>query len=131
MARRPGTCADCGTERKHLHRHHLTPVSQGGEDGPVILICANCHEDRHGGDFHHNGLSQTPEANAKRADTMRERWQDPKYRRKQERVRKTTWTPERRAAHAEFMRNWFKDNPEKAAVRAARIAASRRGKKRA
>lgn len=45
-----GECERCGTQRPWLHRHHVKPKHQGGtdEDG-IALLCANCHEDEHGG----------------------------------------------------------------------------------
>jgi hypothetical protein len=87
-------CADCGTERPKLHRHHVVPRSQGGSDDQdnIILICANCHEDRHGGP-HGGTSSHTAEARAKLGDSMRRRWQNPEYRAKIA----ASWTPTRRA----------------------------------
>ena len=81
-------CDDCGVERWKLDRHHIIPKSQGGsnETPNVINICANCHQDRHGGpntDTLPWLLSQTPEAQAKRAATMRHHWTDPAFRTKQ------------------------------------------------
>jgi len=81
-------CADCGIERPSLHTHHIIPRSQGGTGEPsnLVVLCANCHEDRHGGSFgkYVNGLSlsHTPEAEKKKSETMRKLWSDPQYKAK-------------------------------------------------
>ena len=120
--RRQNVCHDCGLKRKWLHRHHLIPKSQGGSNdlGNIIEICANCHEDRHGGPFGGiiggNRLAHAPAAKAKRRSTMLALWRDPEYRERMvdahrravkhrdwkataEKI-KAHWTPEKRAAHA-------------------------------
>jgi DNA-binding CsgD family transcriptional regulator len=78
------TCAICGTERPWLHRHHLKPRSEGGTDADgIVRICANCHEDIHGGPcggLARGRLANTPEARAKKADALRRRWGDAEYR---------------------------------------------------
>ena len=115
-------CEKCGCPRNWLHRHHVIPKSQGGSDDPsnILRICANCHEDAHGGLFGGpiggNPTAHTPEAKAKRRATMRALWDDPEYRARQsaalaEGIRKrdnkalseklkAAWTPERKAAQA-------------------------------
>jgi hypothetical protein len=118
-----GNCSDCGVFRRWLHGHHLKPRIEGGQDADgKIRICANCHEDRHGGPF--GGIlrgrtSATPAARRKKSKTLRKLWQDPEYRRKtlagQEKARPNrdnqaigakiaaTWTPERRAAQSKLI----------------------------
>lgn len=46
-------CQICAVERRWLHRHHIIPKSHGGSNDPSNLteMCANCHEDEHGGPF--------------------------------------------------------------------------------
>src|SRR5579863_1768858 len=118
----PKICQKCGCGRRWLHRHHIVPKSKGGSDDAknILQICANCHEDEHGGMFGGplggNRTAHTPEAKAKRSATMRAKWKDPKYRSKHlaalkrglkkvdqsEKARKVraAWTPQRRAAQA-------------------------------
>jgi len=130
---RTNVCHDCGRSRPWLHFHHIVPKSQGGSDDPenLIEICANCHEDRHGGPY--GGLqggsrmAHTPEAIAKRRASLLRRWQDPEYRAKhvaamREGIKKrdnvalaeklrTIWTPEKRAAHGAHISGIRKANP--------------------
>lgn len=118
-------CAKCGIGRRWLHRHHIIPKSQGGsnDSSNILQLCANCHEDEHGGRFGGavggNRTAHTPQAEAKRSATMLELWKDPDFRArhlkglregqakvdqktKGERIR-AAWTPERRAAHAQHL----------------------------
>ena len=124
-----GFCADCKIHRKALHKHHLKPKSEGGTDADgIIYICANCHEDRHGGLLGGNirgRLAQSPEAQLKRSLSLKEYWSDPTNRAKQgERLKeswktrdrqkmsdemKRIWTPERRALHGEIVRQAQKE----------------------
>ena len=75
-----GKCKDCGTFRKSLHKHHLKPRSKGGTDKDgVVYICANCHEDRHGGTY----ANEVSEKSRKRhSRNLRKKWKDPKWRKK-------------------------------------------------
>jgi hypothetical protein len=49
------SCQNCGRQggkygNSELHAHHITPLSQGGENSPenLITLCSNCHSDLHG-----------------------------------------------------------------------------------
>lgn len=78
-------CSKCGIERDSIHRHHIVPRSRGGTDeaANIQLLCANCHEDIHGGSYGgpslHRAHSNTPEANAKRASSMRRAWAEGRF----------------------------------------------------
>jgi hypothetical protein len=78
-------CSECGIERTSIHRHHVIPRSQGGteERSNIRLLCANCHEDTHGGTYGgpelHRRHAHTPEANAKRAASMRRAWAEGRF----------------------------------------------------
>jgi len=123
MAIQSGNCQDCGVFRKHLHKHHLKFKTEGGTDADgVVMICANCHEDRHGGIIGgslRGRLSNSPEARAKRSASLKAWWSDPtnrarmsekrkamwrtRDRQKQSEVMKAIWTPEKRALHSEIV----------------------------
>ena len=131
-----GICEDCGIERWKLHRHHIKPKSQGGADeGPnVVRICANCHEDRHraGGDSEPWRLAHTPEANAKRAASMRLRWADPGYRERVMAARAAGYAdPEVQAKKGAAVRRAIAaKTPEERADWARRISATKTGRTR-
>jgi hypothetical protein len=120
-----GNCHDCGVFRKSLHKHHLKARTLGGNDADgVVYICANCHEDRHGGTFggHKEGLTNSPAAQKKRSKASKAMWRDPEVRHKILEARKLAiengrrdtaaisrkcaawWTPERRMAQAAKIR---------------------------
>lgn len=41
-------CVRCGSwDARQLEGHHLRPRSQGGADGPVAMLCMNCHAEVH------------------------------------------------------------------------------------
>lgn len=128
-------CENCGGERQVLHRHRLKPGVDGGryEDGNIVMLCSNCHEDTHEGPFGgtlKGRLSNSPEALAKKSATMKEKWQDPAYREKVTEGQKRGWKdPARRRNHSKAAKTWYAENPEKVKVRNAKIAASRKGKK--
>ena len=86
-----GICQDCGTFRKYLHKHHIVPKSQGGSDAAdnLVALCANCHEDRHGGSFHKAVSEKSRNKHGKR---LRRMWRDPKFRARMIRVFKTRET---------------------------------------
>lgn len=51
VAERDGDqCSKCGN-RRHLHLHHLKPLSKGGSNriSNLKLLCENCHSKGHGG----------------------------------------------------------------------------------
>lgn len=108
-------CHDCGTQRNWLHRHHLVPRSEGGNNDPsnIIRICANCHEDRHGGPCggtSRGRLSATPEAREKKAKTFKRLWSEPEYRERQRLGRENkSWTVEANAKRALAMNRLAKD----------------------
>ena len=106
---KPTRCSDCNTERKWLHKHHLKLQSSGGTDADgVVYLCANCHEDRHGGPCGGQGrgrLAHSKAAQIKRAQTLKLLWSDPKYRAKQIRSRKHAWKTRDRSAQAQVMAN--------------------------
>ncbi len=126
-------CHNCGIERPWLHNHHLKLRSEGGTSDPsnLIRICANCHEDRHGGPCggtSRGRLSATPEARAKKGKTFKRLWADPEYREKVLAARKAGkqldyaaigkknsagWTPERKAAHAAHLSELRRTQPER------------------
>jgi hypothetical protein len=96
-------CERCGAERQWLHRHHVKPRVEGGTDADGIeLLCANCHEDVHGGPFggaHSRRLTHSPEASRKRRRSLRMQWADPEYREaimasRAKQVRSNGMTPE-------------------------------------
>jgi len=118
-----GNCEVCSTFRKWLHKHHEKLQVEGGkdEDG-TRLVCANCHEDIHGGPcggVERGRTSLSPSARKKKAVAAARLWNDPKYRKKvaagQRRAIKkkdykaigrkiaAAWTPERRKAHAKLL----------------------------
>lgn len=37
-----GICPKCGVD-KELTKHHVVPVRHKGRNGPVLLICRECH----------------------------------------------------------------------------------------
>lgn len=37
-----GKCEKCGTDT-YVEVHHVIPRSEGGEDGPTINVCMECH----------------------------------------------------------------------------------------
>lgn len=127
-----GLCNRCGAGPRGLHTHHKCPRSQGGTDDPTNIekLCANCHEDEHGGPMGGslgNAAAHTPEAKAKRSATLKRLWQDPTYRRQHSEGRKRAWAadPERRQRTSELIRRWYVENPEAASERAQKIAAAR------
>ena len=130
-------CTDCGIDRWKLHRHHIVPKSQGGADDSenVVAICANCHEDRHGGlrtDSLPWQLAHTPEAKAKRSATFRRLWQDPAYRSRMLEARraKGSHSAENNARRGEGVRRTFASrSPEQRAEHGRKIADSKRGRK--
>lgn len=76
------TCQRCGTERPWLHTHHVKARCEGGTDEPGNLqrVCANCHEDIHEGPYggvHRGRLANTPEARAKKGESLRRYYADP------------------------------------------------------
>jgi hypothetical protein len=119
-----GNCEICGAFRKWLHTHHVKLQAEGGTDAEgVKKICANCHEDIHGGPCGGVGRgrsSLSPEARAKKSKTLLRLWADPEYRKKTLEAQQrgaakkdytaigrkvaAAWTPERRAVHAELLR---------------------------
>lgn len=42
----PNICWVCGTQTA-LEEHHMIPRAYGGQDGPVICLCAVCHSNTH------------------------------------------------------------------------------------
>lgn len=42
----PGVCWVCGSTVA-LEEHHMIPRAYGGQDGPVICLCATCHSNVH------------------------------------------------------------------------------------
>lgn len=123
-------CTDCGIERWKLHRHHILPKSQGGGDGDnLVAICANCHEDRHGGpntDTLPWQLGHTPEATAKRSASMLKLWADPEYRTRQHASRVAAQTPENRARKRVSILRFWDENPEQRAKHGAVVSLGRR-----
>lgn len=106
-----GSCKRCGVVR-WLHRHHIVPRSEGGSNDPsnIESICANCHEDAHGGPVGgklRGGLGNSPASLAKKAETMRRRWADPEMRAKYVEARYRGWDGRR------------KPRPEREELRAA------------
>ncbi len=80
-----GSCVDCGATRTNLHSHHLVPRSEGGGNDPANLVglCANCHEDRHGGAVGgrlRGKNKNSVEAREKRRLAALARWADPETR---------------------------------------------------
>ncbi len=44
----PRRCFFCGEENSVvLEEHHIIPRSLGGENGPTVVLCANCHKKLH------------------------------------------------------------------------------------
>lgn len=39
----------CGRSDLHIDEHHVVPRSQGGEKGPTVFICHECHMKHHDG----------------------------------------------------------------------------------
>jgi hypothetical protein len=75
-----GRCSDCETFRRSLHRHHLKPRCHGGTDKDgIVLLCSNCHEDRHGGNF---ALEVSTKSRKLHGANIRKKWKDPKWRKK-------------------------------------------------
>lgn len=78
-----GTCERCAAHRNWLHKHHLVLQCEGGTDADgILMICANCHEDVHGGPMGGDSVRHrrhNPEINARRAEAMKRRWADPEY----------------------------------------------------
>src|SRR5208337_4216178 len=72
-------CADCGIERPYLHTHHIVPRSKGGTDDPsnLVKLCANCHENRHGGSFH---LAVSNQSRRSHSDRLKRLWADAEFR---------------------------------------------------
>jgi hypothetical protein len=129
-----GHCHRCGFGPRSLHTHHKIPRSQGGTDDPANIehLCANCHEDEHGGPMGGslgNRLAHTPEAKAKRSATFRRLWGDPDYRKRQSESRRTSWARETdRVSRTRGMLGWIKANPDLLSARAKKIAAARNAK---
>lgn len=128
-----GTCSDCGIERWKLHRHHVIPKSQGGsnDEGNLVRICANCHEDRHGpnGEVEPWRLANTPEARAKRSESMRRLWADPEFREKMVAIRRQQFTPEvRQRMGAGVQRALREQSPEQRAEHGRKISATKTGR---
>lgn len=42
-----GQCELCERSPLPVTRHHLVPLSQGGKNGPIALLCAGCHRQLH------------------------------------------------------------------------------------
>lgn len=42
-----GGCLICATQNPPFHKHHVIPRASGGEDGPLALLCNDCHESIH------------------------------------------------------------------------------------
>jgi hypothetical protein len=59
--------------------HHIIPRSKGGTDDPsnLVPLCANCHENRHGGSFH---LAVSRESRRAHSERMKRQWSDPSSR---------------------------------------------------
>lgn len=49
-----GECVLCGQHRQSLHRDHVKPKWEGGNDDEsnVQYVCANCHEDKSRSEAH-------------------------------------------------------------------------------
>ncbi len=95
-------CHDCGVERKWLHKHHILPRSLGGGDEAenLVSICSNCHEERHEGPYGgvlKGRLSNSPQAKAKKSETMKAKFADPIWRAKWEATLYKAHTPEKEA----------------------------------
>lgn len=119
-------CEECGVARQYLHRHHIVPRYKGGGDEPenIKRLCANCHEDVHGGPFGGTigpRASASPEARRKKSVSGKAAWAAGRYANRKPR------SPEaeaRRAAAAVAARRAL--DPEKEAIRARRSADARR-----
>ena len=68
-----GHCLKCGIFREALHRDHIIPKWNGGEDeeSNVQYICSNCHDDKTRAEH------RTPEYRAGRRQEQRKRWENP------------------------------------------------------
>ena len=129
-------CHDCGVERDGLHKHHIVPKSLGGSNDPsnLVTLCANCHEDRHGGPcggILKGRLSNSPEAQAKRTQTMRALWADPAYRARQLVAQVALHTPEVNARRGAGVRKWWADPDNHAKGTAVKRAIARDPARRA
>ena len=38
-----GTCERCDKRGVQCEKHHMIPRSSGGHDGPIALLCCECH----------------------------------------------------------------------------------------
>jgi len=106
-----GNCHDCGKFRRSLHRHHLKPRSKGGTDADgTVLLCANCHEDRHGGCF---ANEVSPASRLKHSRNLKKKWRDPKFRARgianMHKVQKISHSPENKAKRGKAMKNLWAD----------------------
>jgi methylphosphotriester-DNA--protein-cysteine methyltransferase len=109
-----GYCARCGAERRWLHKHHLKFQCDGGTDADgTMLVCANCHEDVHEGPMGGKSVAHrrhNPEVNARRAEAMRKKWEDPEVRAKMlNRKPRVSPTAAERLAQSERMRERWAD----------------------
>lgn len=66
------SCSGCGG-RRHLHLHHMTPLSRGGNNttSNLKLLCKNCHSNEHGGRDFTGKFSNTETAFSKRVSNIR------------------------------------------------------------
>ena len=65
-------CSECGNWN-HLHLHHITPLSKGGNNKIVNLklLCENCHSKKHGGRNFSGEFNNTETAFSKRVANIR------------------------------------------------------------
>lgn len=128
-----GLCERCANQRNWLHKHHVKLQCDGGTDSDGLLwLCANCHEDVHGGPMGGDSVKhrrQSAEARQKRAESLQRYWASPEavQDREERRRRALARTPEQEAARlAAATAARLKISPKREAERAAASAATRR-----
>jgi anti-sigma28 factor (negative regulator of flagellin synthesis) len=72
VEREGNKCSDCGNWR-HLHLHHLKPLSKGGSNkiSNLELLCEKCHSKKHGGRNFSGDLNSSETAFSKRVANIR------------------------------------------------------------
>lgn len=65
-------CSECGN-RRHLHLHHLKPLSMGGSNkiSNLKLLCESCHSKSHGGRNFSGDFNNSETAFSKRISNIR------------------------------------------------------------